>query len=100
MKATATCARCQVSGNIGLPFTDNGFANISGEFKQADPTSRSVQRDDAAASAAAGNPFIENPAQVWGSPEFKRDAKLFANLGLEVAKDQSFIYSLTGQNVT
>src|SRR3990167_3705947 len=30
----------QVSGNIGLPFTDNGFANISGEFKQADPTSR------------------------------------------------------------
>ncbi len=80
----------QVSGNIGLPFTDNGFANISGEFKQADPTSRSVQRSDAAASAAAGNPFIENPAQVWGSPEFKRDAKLFANLGLEVAKDREF----------
>jgi iron complex outermembrane receptor protein len=80
----------QVSGNIGLPFTDNGFANISGEFKQADPTSRSVQRDDAAASAAAGNPFIENPAQIWGSPEFKRDAKLFANIGLEVAKDREF----------
>ena len=80
----------QISGNLGLPFTDNGFANISGEFKQADPTSRSVQRDDAAASAAAGNPFIENPAQVWGSPEFKRDAKLFANIGLEVAKDREF----------
>ena len=80
----------QVSGNIGLPFTDNGFANISGEFKQADPTSRSVQRDDAAKAAAANNPFIENPAQVWGSPEFKRDAKLFANIGLEVAKDREF----------
>ncbi len=80
----------QISGNLGLPFTDNGFANISGEFKQSDPTSRSVQRDDAAASAAAGNPFIENPAQVWGSPEFKRDAKVFANIGLEVAKDREF----------
>ncbi|RVT45210.1 TonB-dependent receptor [Rheinheimera sediminis] len=80
----------QVSGNIGLPFTDNGFANISGEYKQADPTSRSVQRSDAAGSAAAGNPFIADPAQVWGSPEFKRDAKLFANIGLEVAKDREF----------
>jgi iron complex outermembrane receptor protein len=80
----------QISGNIGLPFTDNGFANISGEFKQADPTSRSVQRGDAAASTAGGNPFIADPAQVWGSPEFKRDAKLFANIGLEVAKDREF----------
>ncbi|MBU1621102.1 MAG: TonB-dependent receptor [Gammaproteobacteria bacterium] len=80
----------QISGNIGLPFTDNGFANISGEYKQADPTSRSVQRSDAAGSAAAGNPFIADPAQVWGSPEFKRDAKLFANIGLEVAKDREF----------
>lgn len=80
----------QISGNLGLPFTDNGFANISGEFKQADPTSRSVQRGDAAASVAAGNTFVADPAQVWGSPEFKRDAKLFANVGLEVAKDREF----------
>ncbi|MDF3127380.1 TonB-dependent receptor [Rheinheimera sp. 1928-s] len=80
----------QISGNIGLPFTDNGFANISGEYKQADPTSRSVQVTDAADAIAAGNPFILDPAQVWGSPEFKRDAKLFANIGLEVAKDREF----------
>jgi len=80
----------QISGNIGLPFTDKGFANISGEFKQADPTSRSVQRSDAAASIAGGNTEINDPAQVWGSPEFKRDAKLFANIGVEVAKDREF----------
>ena len=34
----------QVSGNVGLPFTDNGFANLSFQYKTADATSRSVQR--------------------------------------------------------
>ena len=80
----------QISANIGLPFTDNGFANFSTEFKQSDPTSRSVQRGDAGALAANGNTQIQNPAQVWGSPEFKRDFKLFGNIGLEVAKNKEF----------
>ncbi len=80
----------QISANIGLPFSDNGFANFSTEFKQSDPTSRSVQRGDAGALAANGNTQIQNPAQVWGSPEFKRDFKLFGNIGLEVAKNKEF----------
>lgn len=80
----------QVSANIGLPFTDNGFANFSTEFKQSDPTSRSVQRGDAAGLAANGNTQIADPAQVWGSPEFKRDFKVFGNIGLEVAKNKEF----------
>ena len=80
----------QVAANVGLPFTDNGFANFSTEFKQSDPTNRSVQIGDAAALAANGNTFINNPAQVWGVPEFKRDFKLFGNIGLEVAKNKEF----------
>ncbi len=80
----------QVAANIGLPFTDNGFANFSTEFKQSDPTSRSVQRGDAAGLAAKGNTQIADPAQVWGSPEFKRDFKVFGNIGLEVAKNKEF----------
>ena len=35
---------------------------------EADPTSRSVQRNDAAALIAAGNTLVQDPAQVWGSP--------------------------------
>jgi iron complex outermembrane receptor protein len=80
----------QVAANIGLPFTDNGFANISTEFKQSDVTSRTVQRKDAADLTAKGNNFILNPAQTWGSPEFKRDFKIFGNLGVEVAKNTEF----------
>lgn len=77
----------QVAGNIGLPFSQQGFANLSFEYRQADATDRSVQRGDAAEVAASGNPFIADPAQIWGSPEVKRDFKLVANLGLELNDD-------------
>jgi iron complex outermembrane receptor protein len=81
----------QIAGNIGLPFTERGFANFSVEYRESDPTSRSVQRDDAAALIAGGNTFVADPAQVWGSPEIKSDLKFFANLGLELS-DSSEAY--------
>lgn len=77
----------QVSGNLGLPLTENGFINTSFEWKKSDPTSRSVQRDDAAALIANGNTAVANPAQVWGSPEFKQDVKVFVNAGLDLGND-------------
>ena len=76
-----------LSGNIGLPLTQNGFANLSFEYGESDPTDRSVQRDDAAALIAAGNTAVKNPAQVWGSPEIEDDLKLWANLGVDVGDD-------------
>jgi iron complex outermembrane receptor protein len=75
----------QLSGNVGLPLSDNGFINLSAEYRTADDTSRSIQRDDAAALVAAGNTFVANPAQIWGSPEIKHDVKLFANAGIELS---------------
>jgi iron complex outermembrane receptor protein len=81
-------------GNIGLPMTDAGFANISMEYKESDPTSRSVQRDDAAALIAAGNNNVANPAQVWGSPEFKYDFKMYGNFGLDIGNDKE-VYMFT-----
>lgn len=77
----------EISGNIGMPLTDDGFANISFQYKNADATSRSVQRPDAAAFAAAGVPDIADPAQIWGSPEVNDDITIFANLGLDLGND-------------
>jgi iron complex outermembrane receptor protein len=51
-----------LEGNIGLPFTADGFANFSFQYKNADATSRSVQRPDAANLAVQGNQSIKNPA--------------------------------------
>jgi len=77
----------QVSGNVGMPLTDNGFANLSFQYKNADATSRSVQRADAEAFAAAGLD-VADPAQIWGSPEVKDDITIFGNVGLDLGNDK------------
>ncbi|MFC3034768.1 TonB-dependent receptor plug domain-containing protein [Pseudoalteromonas fenneropenaei] len=79
-----------IEGNIGLPFTNSGFANLSFQYKDADATSRSRQRPDAAYYAAAGVPGVANPAQIWGAPEIKDDITLFGNVGLELDNNTNF----------
>lgn len=72
----------QYSAQVGLPLTERGFATLTAEWRAADPTSRSVQRDDAAAVAAAGYPGVADPVQVWGSPQTHEDMKFIANFGI------------------
>ena len=77
-------------GNIGMPFTERGFANISFQLKNADATSRSIQIPGAQAMADAGNTSIQNPAQIWGAPEINDDLTVFANIGLELDSNKEF----------
>ena len=70
-----------VSANAGLPLGRTGFANLSMEYGNAGPTSRSVQRDDAALLIAAGNDAVADPAQIWGSPRIDDNIKLWGNFG-------------------
>ena len=70
-----------VAGNAGLPLGATGFANLSLEYGNSGPTSRSVQRDDAQALIDAGNTAVADPVQIWGSPEIDDDLKLFGNFG-------------------
>jgi iron complex outermembrane receptor protein len=81
----------QYDALIGMPLGSDGFLTLTAEYRQADPTSRSVQRDDAAAVAAAGYPEVPNPAQIWGSPEVERDSKFMFNLG--VSGDNVDVYA-------
>jgi iron complex outermembrane recepter protein len=75
----------QIGFNLGLPLTDAGFFNMSAEFKDTDPTSRSVQRGDAQGLIDAGNTDVKTPAvQIWGSPEVTDDFKVWLNAGLEL----------------
>jgi iron complex outermembrane receptor protein len=79
-----------VDGNIGLPFTKDGFVNLSFQLKNADATSRSVQRPDAQALIDAGNTHVASPAMTWGNPEIEDDITLFANVGLDLGNDKEF----------
>lgn len=79
----------QVAGNVGLALTDDGFVNLSMEYREADPTSRSVQRADASQLIADGNTFVRTPAaQVWGNPEVRDDFKFFGNAGLDLGDNK------------
>ena len=82
------------AGNVGLPLTSSGFLNLSMEYKEADPTSRAIQRSDAQTLIDAGNPYIEDPSydsifhptvMVWGAPEFEYDYKFFGNFGMDLS---------------
>ena len=70
-----------IAGNVGLPLGETGFANLSLEYANSDPTNRSVQRADAAALIAAGNTAVADPAQIWGNPTIEDEVKFFGNFG-------------------
>ncbi len=79
-----------ISGNVGLPLSENGFANLSFEYGESDPTSRSVQRTDALELIEGGNDDVANPAQIWGSPEIRENLKTVWNLGLKTGDASEF----------
>jgi iron complex outermembrane recepter protein len=78
----------KLATNLGLPLSEDGFANFSLELQQTKPTSRSVQRDDAASLINGGNLAVANPAQIWGSPELNNDLKFFANFALDLSQSK------------
>ena len=70
-----------VAGNVGLPWGETGFANLSLEYGGSNPTNRAIQRADAAALVAAGNTHVADPAQRWGKADVDDDVKLWINFG-------------------
>ena len=81
----------QLSANLGLPLGDAGFVNLSGDWKERDPTVRSIQRADARALIAAGNTDVEQPyAQIWGQPDLNDDWKGFVNMAAALSDAAEF----------
>jgi iron complex outermembrane recepter protein len=59
----------------GIPISDSGFINLSGEYVNSDATSRSIQRPQAAALIALGEPYastVRQPVvQRFGQPDLE-----------------------------
>ena len=70
-----------IAANVGLPLGKSGFANLTGEYGNANATDRSVQRNDAIALVNAGNRSVREPAQIWGAPKVSDEIKFWANVG-------------------
>lgn len=79
--------RFSVSGNLGLPLTDNGFVSITGEFSDSDITDRGNPRPDAAGVAAflgnTGSVPLNGFGQRWGDPDIEA-IKFSVNAGYDV----------------
>lgn len=75
-----------VSGNVGLPLTENGFLNLSAEYNEADPTYRSTQSGRSNYLINAGNQHVRMnpPPMVWGAPDIIDNYKLFANAAISL----------------
>lgn len=80
-----------VQGNAGLPLTEEGFLNISGEYVNSGITSRGIQRPDAQALIDSGIQGIPVPAQRWGNPEIEA-ARIFVNAGIDIS-DTTRLYA-------
>ena len=70
-----------IAGNVGLPWGNEGFLNLSMEFGGSRPTLRAVQRADAELLIAAGNTHVADPAQRWGAVRVEDDLKLWMHFG-------------------
>ncbi len=87
----------RIAGNIGLPLTERGFINLTGEVSDTDGTVRSIVRGDVEALIAAGNTavadfrtintYTDEVPQYWGQPDVKDNFKLFVNSGLEIGEN-------------
>jgi len=78
--------RISVSGNIGLPVTDAGFVNLTGEYSTSDITWRGIARPDAAAFEDIVGPGVVplgGLGQRWGDPDVEA-IKASVNAGFEV----------------
>jgi iron complex outermembrane receptor protein len=75
-------ATTTVAGKYGMPLGQDGFVTTSFQIRQADDTSRSEQRPDAASLIAGGNTAVANPAQIWGAPKVDDDVTFFMNSGV------------------
>ncbi|MDA9610321.1 TonB-dependent receptor [Pseudomonadota bacterium] len=75
-------ATTTIAGKYGMPLGQDGFVTTSFQIRQADDTSRSLQRPDAADLIAAGNAAVANPAQIWGAPKIDDDVTFFMNSGV------------------
>jgi iron complex outermembrane receptor protein len=95
----------QLMGNAGFPLGDDGFFNVTGVWSEGDPTSRSIQRTDAATLLSSGAPdqqAVRQPfAQIWGRPEYRDNWNIFANSGIQLNESQEvYLFGNYGKRET
>lgn len=80
--------------NVGLPLTDKGFVNLSGEFTSDERTQRGVEplgALEAFADAGASWEDLNEEQTVWGNPR-RQSMRFVLNGGLDLTEDDSLYF--------
>ena len=89
----------RVQANVGLPLSENGFVNISGELTTNERTQRGVEplgALEAFVTAGADPAEVYEEQTVWGSPR-RETVSLFLNGGLDLtASDELYFFGSYG----
>jgi len=87
----------QIAANAGFALGDDGFANVTVQWREQDPTSRSLQRTDAETLIRSSNAdqqaSVRQPyAQIWGGPEYRDDINIFLNSAIQLTDSQEVYF--------
>ncbi len=83
-----------IAANAGFPLTEQGFVNVSLEYRNTEPTNRSVDRSDALTLMDKGYP-VARTAQIWGNPDIDDAITGFLNAGLDLSESTQ-LYAFGG----
>jgi len=72
-----------VTGSTGTRLGSTGFARVTAQFKDSNPTSRGSQDPQATLLIENGYPEVADPVVIWGAPKVWDDFKVLANAAVE-----------------
>jgi len=84
--------QASVTGSAGMRLSGGGFARLTAEFKDSDPTSRGSQDPQAALLIENGYSEVADPVVIWGAPKVWNDFKVLGNAAVEAGIGEVYAF--------
>ena len=81
------------TGSVGARLGGAGFARLTAQFKDSNPTSRGSQDPQATRLIENGYAEVADPVVVWGAPKVWNDFKVLGNAGIEVGAGEAYAFA-------
>ena len=81
-----------VTGHAGMRLGAGGFARLTAEFKDSNPTSRGSQDPQATFLIENGYTEVADPVVIWGAPKVWNDFKVLVNAAVEAGIGEAYAF--------
>ena len=89
-----------VTGSAGTRLGSEGFARLTAQFKDTNPTSRGSQDPQATFLVENGYTEVADPVVIWGAPKVWNDFKVLGNAAVEAGVGETYAFgTLSGREV-